>query len=159
MNFDLIKTFNRWFIAIQPVDVLLPISIVLHTVQDKPLKTTSLGLLVIWMTWRLLVPLLQGVINGDRNFEEKFQTPLILLLGLLLINTRMITLRTDLQGSVQFLLIALGLLVGSLLSQRQWKHTLTWLGIAALPISFLFLHEAITSGFPLVISSVNPLFN
>ena len=159
MNLNLIKIFNRWFIKIQPVDVLLPISIVLHTFQDKPLKTTSLGLLVIWMTWRLLVPLLQGVINGDRNFEEKFQTPLILLLGLLLINTRMITLRTDLQGAVQFLLIALGVLVGSLLSQRQWKHTLTWLGIASLPLSFLFLHEAIASGFPLVLSSVKPIFN
>ncbi len=152
-----IRRLDEWMSQIRPVDALLPISITLHTIKDKSPREISLGLLVIWLAWRLLIPLLKD--KHSEALRSKLLPQLALFLGLLLVNARVIIQRDDIRGPTQFLLIALGVMVGSLLSERAWKPTLAWISLANLGILTLFLHEATSAELPLVFGSIKTIFS
>ncbi len=150
------RRLDEWMNQLRPVDALLPISITLHAIKDDLPRETSLGLLVIWLAWRLLIPLINEKTSED--FKSKLLPQLALFLGLLFVNARVIIQRDDVRGPTQFLLIALGFMVGSLLSQQAWKTTLAWLSLANLGILALFLHAATSAELPLVLGSVKTIF-
>ena len=60
------------------------------------------------------------------------------LLGFLLLNARNIIERDDYRGPIKFLLILIGLLIGSQFNKKQWLSLLRWLGIAIIPIAVWF---------------------
>lgn len=145
---------QKWFILIRPLDALVLFSIVLQTYRST--RELSLGLLVIWLAWRLLVAFKEGASDGISN---GFRFNLALFLGLLLVNTRLIVLRDDVRGPTQFLLIALGFVVGASLNQQSWRRLMFWLGVSAIPLGFLFLNEAITFNFALTFGSIEQIYN
>ncbi len=154
MKFRLSPCLHKWLILMHPLDSLILFSIVLQTY--KPTRELSLGLLVIWLAWRLLVVLREGVSDGMPN---RFRFNAALFLGLLLVNTRLIVLRDDVRGPTQFLLIALGFVVGTSLSQQSWRRLMFWLGVSTIPLGFLFLNEAITSSLPLAFESIEKIYD
>ena len=60
------------------------------------------------------------------------------LLGFLLLNARNVIERDDYRGPVKFLLILIGLLIGSQFNKKQWLSLLRWLGISIIPIAAWF---------------------
>lgn len=118
-----------WATSIRLADVLLPISISLHLQPDRSSIRLSMALLFAWMGWRLLQPLLKQP-GGLATARAE-----ALALGLLLVNARVIIYREDINGPTSFLLVGLGLLIGSGLDATAWRTTLGWIAIAALPLS------------------------
>ena len=155
LNLPLLKSVRPWLERWRPVDALLPISIVLHVYKSS--REAGVGLLVIWLAWRLLDGLLSGYDNQQRSVG--FQAHLGLFLGLLLVNARQIALRDDVQGPSQFLLIALGFVIGGLLGARAWRVTLGWLALASLPLLALFLAEAHATSMPLSLAQLEIIYN
>ncbi|WP_216901860.1 hypothetical protein [Synechococcus sp. CCY 9618] len=138
----------------QPVDGLLPIIFALHVY--KKTRETGLALLVIWMAWRLLVPLIERYANGGRR--GPVLPHVALFLGLLLVNARPIALRDDVQGPTQFLLIALGFVIGTLLVPKTWRATMGWLALSTIPLVVLFIQEASASGYPFSLDSIATIY-
>lgn len=155
LNLPLLKSVRPWLERWRPVDALLPISIALHVYKSS--REAGVGLLVIWLAWRLL----NGLLNGNHNLQRPagFQAHLGMFLGLLLVNARLIALRDDVQGPSQFLLIALGFVIGCLLGARAWRVTLGWLAVATLPLLTLFLAEAHASSMPLTFAQLEIIYN
>ncbi len=60
------------------------------------------------------------------------------LLGFLLLNARNVIERDDYRGPIKFLLILIGLLIGSQFNKKQWLSLLRWLGITIIPITAWF---------------------
>jgi O-antigen ligase len=138
-SFHRIRTWlGQW----RPGDALLPIIILLHLY--KATRDTSLGLLVIWMAWRLTLPLIERYLGSDRR--GPVLSHVALFLGLLLVNARPIALRDDIEGPTQFLVIALGFVLGTLLVQKAWRATFAWLALSAILLIAPFLQEAFASG-------------
>ncbi len=93
-------------------------------------------LLFAWMCLRLLQPLLKPRrVLANARAEA-------LALGLLLVNARVIIYREDINGPTSFLLIGLGLLIGSSLDTKAWRVTLGWIGFAALPLSLSLIQAS-----------------
>lgn len=137
------------------MDALLPLSIALHSYKSS--RELGVGLLVIWIAWRLSVCLIEA--GGDGRRPPALQACLGLFLGLLLVNGRLIALRDDVQGPSQFLLIALGFVIGCLLVPQAWRITIGWLAFSVLPLLFLFIVEAHASGLPLTLSQIETIYN
>jgi hypothetical protein len=133
----------------------LPFVICLHLY--KATRELGVALLVIWMAWRLIVPLIQAYGMSDR--KGPVLPHVALFLGLLLVNARPIALRDDLAGASQFLLIALGLVIGTLLSDTGWKTTLAWLGCSTIPLMGLFLWHGAAAGYPFSLSAIDQIYN
>jgi hypothetical protein len=129
-----------WATSIRPVDVLLPISISLHLQPDRSSIRLAMAFLFAWMGWRLLQPLLK---RGGGLASARAEA---LALGLLLVNARVIIYREDINGPTSFLLIGLGLLIGSGFDVTAWRVTLGWIAIAALPLGLSVIQAA--SGAP-----------
>lgn len=147
--------FKSWWALWRPVDALLPLSIALHTYKSS--RELGVALLVIWMAWRLTLSLIEAASDGQRS--ASLQLYLALLLGLLLVNARVITLRDDVQGPSQFLLIALGFVIGCQLLPRAWRITFGWLAVSLLPLLGLFVVEALATGAPLTLGQVETIYN
>lgn len=142
---------ERWL----PMDALLPVVICLHAAKDT--RKLAMALLVIWMAWRLLIPLVEKYRASDRSGPV---LPLVtLFLALLLVNARLISLRDDVAGPSQFLLIALGVVIGTLLSHQGWQSILAWLGFSTIPLGALFLWHGASSGFPFSLSAIETIYN
>ena len=144
-----------WLERRLPVDGLLPLIICLHAYKDT--RELAVALLVIWMAWRLLIPLVARYCASDRSGPV---LPLVtLFLALLLVNARVISLRDDVAGPSQFLLIALGVAIGTLLSPQGWQSLLAWLGFSTIPLSALFLWHRGESGLPVSLTSIETIYN
>ena len=128
-----------WAKSMRPVDILLPISIFLHLQSDRSSIRLALALLLAWMAWRLLQPLLQ-----QRSGLAALRAE-ALGLGLLLVNARVIIYREDIYGPTNFLLIGLGLLIGSGMDAKAWRATLGWIGIAALLLNLALIQASSSS--------------
>jgi hypothetical protein len=151
---SLLRRIRSWQQKWQPADILLPISIGLHT--HKPTRETSLGLLVIWMAWRLAIPLVERYWGSDRR--GPVLPHVALFLGLLLVNARPIALRDDMEGPTQFLLIAMGFVIGTLFLPQAWRATLGWFAVTTIPLAALFLQEATASKLPLNLGSIETIY-
>ncbi|PZV01740.1 MAG: hypothetical protein DCF24_03445 [Cyanobium sp.] len=129
-----------WLGSIQIYDGLLPLIIVLHSYRDQ--SKTALGLMVIWMAIRLIIPMVA------QHRQQPSQPPFeAVFLALLLVNTRVIVLREDLHGPTDFLVIAIGLVIGARQSWRQWRMSFGWLALTAvlLAINLVWMHPATLS--------------
>lgn len=138
-----------------PLDGLLPLIICLHAYKNT--RELAVAFLVIWIAWRLLIPLVAGVWASDRR--GPVLSLVTLFLALLLVNARLISLRDDVAGPSQFLLIALGVAIGTLLSDRGWQSVLAWLGFSTIPLGALFLWHRGASGFPFSLTSIEKIYN
>lgn len=137
------------------MDALLPIVICLHFYKET--RELGVALLLIWMAWRLVVPLIKA--HGASDRRGPALPHVALFLGLLLVNARPIALRDDMAGPSQFLLIALGLVIGTLLTDNGWKAVLGWLGFSTLPVAALFLWHGAGAGFPLSLQAIDQIYN
>lgn len=142
---------ERWL----PMDALLPFVICLHAYKDT--RKLAMGLLVIWLAWRLLIPLVATYRASDRS--GPVLPHVTLFLALLLVNARLISLREDVAGPSQFLLIALGLVIGTTLSNQGWQSILAWLGFSTIPLGALFLWHGATSSSPFSLSAIETIYN
>ena len=95
----------------------------------------SLGLAIIWLSLHLL----RQLWTSRQYVKGKIAslTPGIAL-GLLLIQSRMLMRMDDHEGPTRYLLIAVALLVGSCLSNTNWKHLLQWIATGTLILSMMF---------------------
>lgn len=146
-------TFFSWLERWLPIDFLLPVVICLYCYKSS--RETGGALLVIWMAWRLLLPLVEQFLRGGR--QGPVLPHVALFLGLLLVNARVIILRDDLAGPSQFLLVALGVVIGTLLSPAGWRSALGWLGVSTLPLGAIFLWHAGSVSRPYSLSAVAEL--
>lgn len=120
--------------AIQAYDGILPIVITLHSFTEG--RKPALGLLVIWMAIRLT----NQMVAKFRT--HSLQPPLeAILLALLLVNTRLIVLREDIDGPTTFLLIAIGFMIGASQSLRAWRFSFGWLALTPLLLMAYFLQH------------------
>jgi len=146
---------RAWFGSFITMDILLPIIIYLHMFKSS--VKLALGLLVIWLAWRLVLPVVE---ERDKIFSlQPSHFYRFLGLGLLLVNTRLIVLREDKAGPAQFLLIALGLAVAYAFTHYQWKHVLSWIGLAALPLFSFFAQAAWRTHLSFDFSTVATLYD
>ncbi|MFM7244599.1 MAG: O-antigen ligase family protein [Planctomycetaceae bacterium] len=142
---------ERWL----PVNALLPLIICFYAYKES--RKLAAALLVIWMAWRLLVPLLEMFWASDRR--GPVLPHVTLFLALLLVNARVISLRGDVAGPSQFLLIVLGVVIGTLLCEKGWSSILSWLGFSAIPLGALFLWHGVASGLPLSLGAIEKVYN
>jgi hypothetical protein len=120
--------------AIQIYDAILPVVITLHSFPEG--RNPALGLLVIWMSIRLLNQLVA------QFCQHSWRPPLeAILLALLLVNTRLIVLREDIDGATNFLLIAIGFVIGSSQSLREWRVSFGWLALTPLLVGINVLNH------------------
>lgn len=147
---NLFVWLRRWL----PLDALLPVIICLHAYKDA--RDSANALLVIWMAWHLFFPLVERFVTSDRS--GPVLPNVAIFLALLLVNARSISLRDDPAGPSQFLLIALGVVIGSLLSEWGWQSVLAWLGISTIPLGALFLWQGVASGSPLSLGAVEQIY-
>jgi hypothetical protein len=145
---------QAWMANWRPMDALLPLSMSLHTYKST--RELGVGLLVAWMLWRLSQSLIRGDDNGPGTSTPR--PYLGMFLALLLLNARPIVMRDDLYGPSQFLLIALGFVIGLQLSSRSWKITLGWLAVCILPLLGQFVMEAMATGSPYSIASIKTIY-
>ena len=112
---------------------LIPATVALHLTQN----TRELGLMALyaWIVLQLVRQIKQFV---DQHAKQETLISWGVLLSLVLFNSRNIVLRDNYRGSVIFLLIATGLLIGSHFNQRQWERLLSWLAISIIPIALFF---------------------
>ncbi|MCT4364871.1 MAG: hypothetical protein N3Z29_08170 [Synechococcaceae cyanobacterium MAG-AL1] len=130
------KFFKR-LSSIQIYDGILPLVIIIHSYSDH--ETAALGLLVIWMALRLTIRVFR------QHREHPTQPPFdAIFLILLLVNTRVIVLREDINGASNFLIIAIGFVIGLRQSWRQWRISLGWLALTSvvLAVNFLLVRPA-----------------
>jgi len=122
-------------------DALIPITVALHLSQS----TRELGLLSLfsWIVLKLL-----GRIRFQLRQSASKDTWLswCVVLALVLLQARNIILREDYRGPVMFLLIGSGLLIGSQLTQREWRVLLAWMGLAIAPIALFFAAQLSATG-------------
>ncbi|MCP9885705.1 O-antigen ligase family protein [Synechococcus sp. ATX 2A4] len=120
--------------VIQVYDALLPVVITLHSFTEG--RKPALGLLVIWMSIRLVNKLV------PQFRQPPWRPPLeAILLALLLVNTRVIVLREDVDGPTNFLLIALGFVIGSSQGLREWRASFGWLALTPLLLAINILNR------------------
>ncbi|MEB3262842.1 MAG: hypothetical protein VKJ66_00550 [Synechococcus sp.] len=114
------------------LDALLPLIFSLQLFRSEELLAT--GLLLIWLALRL-------VSQGVRQWEQRAGgTPwAVLLLGLLLVNVRVVLLgeESSPSGPSDYLMVVLGLAAGAGRSPASWRASLQWIGLASLPIAIL----------------------
>ena len=115
------------------INSLIPVTVVLHLAAGS----RQLGLLALfaWIVLQLLRRIRVLIQEGARR--ETWMSWCVLL-GLFLFNVRNIVLRDDYRGPVIFLLIGIGLLLGSQFNQRQWRALLAWLAFSIVPIGLFF---------------------
>lgn len=114
------------------LDALLPLLFSLQLFRSEELLAT--GLLLIWLALRL-------VSQGVRQWKQRAGgTPwALLLLGLLLVNVRVVLLgeESSPSGPSDHLMVVLGLAAGAGRSPTSWRASLQWIGLASLPIAIL----------------------
>jgi hypothetical protein len=132
----LIKKLMSLLWSVQVYDAIIPIVITLHSFTDT--RRLALGLLVIWLAIRLIIQLL------IQHHKNPWQLPFeAVFLALILVNTRLIVLREDIDGPTSFLLIAIGFVIGARQSLRQWRLSLGWLALTPILLAgVLLLHHS-----------------
>ena len=115
------------------INALIPLTVAWHLSEES----RQLGLLALftWIVLQLVSRIFAMLQNGA---GRETWLSWCLLLGLMLFNVRNIVLRDDYRGPVIFLLIGIGLLLGSQFNQRQWKGLLAWLAFSIVPIGLFF---------------------
>ena len=115
------------------INALIPLSVALHlTKQSRELGLISL---FVWLVLQMSAAMRKLILKSST------QATLLAwggLLGFLLLNARNVIERDDYRGPVKFLLILIGLLIGSQFNKKQWLSLLRWLGIAIIPIATWF---------------------
>ncbi|MFY8147650.1 MAG: O-antigen ligase family protein [Prochlorococcaceae cyanobacterium] len=114
------------------LDALLPLIFSLQLYRSQVLLST--GLLLIWLALRLVS---QAVLQRQ---HRPGGTPwAVLLLGLMLVNVRVVLLgeESSPSGPSDFLMVVLGLSAGAGRSPGSWGASLQWIGITSLPIAIL----------------------
>ena len=115
------------------INSLMPATIALHLSEE----TRALGLITLF-SWIILQLGRQIKQFADQHARREIWLSRVILLGLILFNSRNILLRENYRGPTIFLLIAAGFLIGSHFNQRQWRCLLTWLSISIIPIALFF---------------------
>ena len=111
----------------------MPLSVALHlTKQSRELGLISL---FAWLVLQMSAAIRKLILKSST------QATLLAwggLLGFLLLNARNVIERDDYRGPVKFLLILIGLLIGSQFTKKQWLSLLRWLSITIIPIAAWF---------------------
>ena len=120
-----------WRMLDRNLDALLPLIFSLQLFSDREVLAT--GLLIIWLALRLTSQGLHQRRNGSPWA--------IVLLGLLLVNVRVIVLREESSpsGPSDLLLVMLGLAAGAERAPLAWRASLQWIGVGSLALAALLL--------------------
>ena len=125
---------------LSPIDSLLSIGLLLQ-VNDGS-KETSLALLLVWSIARL-VKFAKGNCENKGFDSNRLYIIYLLIVSLLIIQFRTIVKHDDEHGITVFLLLFIGVVIGSALSKHAWKTLLNWLSLvtALLSIALLSFYE------------------
>ncbi|CAI8170322.1 MAG: Uncharacterised protein [Prochlorococcus marinus str. MIT 9215] len=115
------------------INCLLPLAVGLQLSKDN--RELSLLAFFTWIVLQLSARIVALISNGSTRETWLSWTA---ILGLILFNARNIILRDNYRGSTIFLLIGVGLLLGSQFDQKQWRNLSTWLSISIIPIALFF---------------------
>jgi len=116
------------------INSLIPITVALHLSKtSREIGLIALFLWIVLQLWSRLWTLLRN------NAARETWLAWALILGFFLFNSRNIILRDDHHGSITFLIIGAGLLLGSQFNECQWKKLLGWLSVAIIPIAICSL--------------------
>jgi hypothetical protein len=145
----LIRKLIAWLWSAQVYDGMIPIIITFHSFTKT--RQLALGLLVIWTAIRLIIQMV--VQHQQHPLQLPFEA---VFLALILVNTRLIVLREDMDGPTNFLLIALGFLIGGRQSLRQWRLSLGWLALTPILLAGVLVlhHSAVTTWSSTVVKDI-----